>query len=409
MLAVRNSRGVKFFIAILCFLLLPACERRVADNAEHEDIIDPLRIQAAEIVSLMDERLLTAQILITGIDGRGTLPPHMSTILQGAPAGGVMLFRYNLNTANDGIRYLINQVTSLILEESGIPPFIAVDHEGGTVNRFMRGIAALPSASSYREIFVKEGKDTALEKIEKDSFRAGLEISNLGLNMNFAPVAEYLNDDNRDFLRHRSYGEDPVFTALASAAFIRGMEQAGVLCVIKHFPGSAGPDPHYSPSVLNTDRAGLDKLAYPFARLIKNETRAIMVAHSLAPAMDDKITSLSSVVMQNWLREDLGFNGLIICDDFTMAAAGNLSSEEAAVLSVAAGADMILVWQRDLRRTHNALLAALADGRLSLERLTDAAERVVYEKLRFGLMKQAVSHEQTLPTDYPFAAVLPLR
>jgi beta-N-acetylhexosaminidase len=200
--------------------------------------------------------------------------------------------------------------------------------------------------------------------------------------MNFAPVAEHLVDDNRSFLHSRSYGPDPVFTAYASAAFVRGMEQNGVLCVIKHFPGSAGPDPHYSLSVLDVDRAALDILASPFAALINDGARAIMAAHTLVPVLDSEIASLSSVVMQNWLRDELGFDGIIISDDFIMAAAGGLSPEEAAVRSVAAGADMILVWPAHLRRTHNAFISALENGQLSRERLIDAVERIIYEKLR---------------------------
>ena len=201
------------------------------------------------------------------------------------------------------------------------------------------------------------------------------------------PVAEHLVDDNRDFLISRSYGPDPVFTAKAASAFIRGMEQNNVLCVIKHFPGSAGPDPHYSPSVLDVDKDTLDILASPFAALIKEGARAVMAAHSHVPAMDNKIASLSSVVMQNWLRDELGFDGIIISDDFIMAAAGGLKPEEAAVMSVAAGADMILVWPRDLKLTHSAFISALGDGRLSRERFINAAERVIYEKLRMGLLE----------------------
>jgi beta-N-acetylhexosaminidase len=90
--------------------------------------------------------------------------------------------------------------------------------------------------------------------------------------------------------------------------------------------------------------------------------------------------------MGKWLRDELGFDGIIISDDFIMAAAGNTGPEEAAVLSVIAGSDMILVWPAHLTKTHNAFTAALKDGRLSRERLQDAAQRVIYEKLRMGLI-----------------------
>ncbi|MDR1837680.1 MAG: glycoside hydrolase family 3 protein [Treponema sp.] len=383
------------YASVLCLLLLPACARHenvdpetitIEEESEETAAADPIQIRAEEIALSLDDRLLAAQILVCGIDGKGGLPPHMKTLLEEFPAGAVMLFRYNLDTDNDSIRVLLSQTVSLINGESGIPPFMAVDHEGGTVNRFRRGTADLPAASSYWELFLEEGLKTALEKIENDSFKSGSEISGLGINMNFAPVAELLNAGNRDFLQSRSYGPDPLFTAEAAAAFVRGMERAGVLCVVKHFPGSAGSDPHYSSSVLNGDRAALDSLVFPFAALIKNGARAVMAAHSSVPALDTKIASLSPAVMEDWLKRDLGFNGIIISDDFSMAAAGRNRPEEAAVESIAAGADMVLVWPANIRRTHRALISALEDGRLSRERIREAAQRVIYEKIRMGLL-----------------------
>jgi len=391
-------------VSLLCIIfLLSACAKRENVNhgsADDDDglqnkfepeksapVIDPVWIRAGEIALSLDDRLLAAQVLICGIDGRGSLPLHMKTLLIESPAGGVMLFRYNLDTDNDSIRALISQTVSLIKNESGIPPFIAVDHEGGTVSRFLHGVAVLPAASSYWELFLAKGKQEAISKIEEDSLKAAKEIFDLGINLNFAPVAEYITDDNRSFLESRSYGHDPSFAGEAAAAFISGMEQAGVLCAIKHFPGSAGPDPHYSPSILNGDRAALNSLVYPFAALVKNRARAVMVAHTAVPEIDSEIASLSAAVMGNWLREELGFGGLIISDDFTMAAAGGMKSEEAAIRSVAAGADMVLVWPPDLRRTHSAFVSALEDGRLSRERLREAAQRVIYEKLRMGLIE----------------------
>jgi beta-N-acetylhexosaminidase len=386
------------FVSIVCLLMLPVCTRReivnhdteTVNGAKNEDAIekfDPNWLRSAEIASSLDDRLLAAQVLISGIDGKKSLPAHIIALLKEFPPGGIMLFRYNLDTDNDSIRALLSQTAALAFGESDIPPFMAVDHEGGSVNRFPRGTADLPGASYYWELSLAQGKQAALIKIENDSLGAGRQLNDLGINLNFAPVAEYLTNENSGFLKNRSFGPDPLFTADAAAAFIRGMEQAGVLCVVKHFPGSAGPDPHYSLSVIGGDRAALDKLVFPFTVLVeKNCARAVMAAHSAVPAMDSKIASLSQVVMKNWLRDDIGFKGIIIADDFSMAAAGGQSPEEAAILSIAAGADMILVWPKDLKRTHSAFVSALHDGRLSRERMREAAQRIIYEKISLGLM-----------------------
>jgi len=382
-------------VSMLCLLILPSCVKHGVNrdinmvNENENIVIDPLRLKAAEITGSMDDKLLAAQLLICGIDGRGSLTPLSIDLLTEFPAGGVMLFRYNLNTENDAIRALVTETVSLIRDGCGISPFIAVDHEGGTVNRFLRGVATLPDASSYWELFQEEGKEAALAKVRADSLRAGREINELGINLNFAPVAEYLNDYNRDFMKNRSYGPDPSFTAEAADAFVKGMEQSAVLCVLKHFPGSAGNDPHYSASVIDGDKAALDSLVSPFASLIKNGARAVMAAHTVVPAIDSKIASLSPAVMQNWLRGELGFDGIIISDDFIMGAArGNYTSEEAAVLSVAAGSDMVLIWPAQIGSTHSAFISALEDGHLSRERLLDAVQHIIYEKLKMGLMKE---------------------
>jgi beta-N-acetylhexosaminidase len=234
------------------------------------------------------------------------------------------------------------------------------------------------------------GKEFAIAQINTDSFNAGTTIKRLGVNMNLAPVAEYLNDNNHDFLKNRSYGPDPVFTIEAASAFIAGMDQAGILCVVKHFPGSAGTDPHYYSSVLNGDKPALAELTAPIAALIRSgSARALMVSHTLVPTWGSEIASLSPAVMGAWLRQELRYKGIIICDDFSMAAAGSvnrLKPETAAVLSLASGTDMVLVWPPDLRRTHRAIMAALDDGSLKHSRLQEAVERIIYEKIRMGLI-----------------------
>ncbi|MDR1575781.1 MAG: glycoside hydrolase family 3 protein [Treponema sp.] len=375
------------------------------------------RERAARIAASLDDRLLAAQAIISGIDGRGSLRPDMRRLLEECPAGGIILFRYNLDIDNESIRSLIQECAGLIAPENpggvepegetarrGILPFVAVDHEGGSVNRFQSGVADLMPAGGYWELAQKEGRDKAVARVEADSFISGLAINDMGFNLNLAPVAERFTDENRDFLDDRLYGPDPGFTAEAAAAFIRGMERAGILCAIKHFPGSAGPDPHRFPSILRGDRAALDELIAPFAALIRGgQARALVAAHSAVPARDlERIASLSAPVMDGWLRNELGFEGIIISDDFSMAAAGTftaaadraagtglpLSPEAAAVLSLAAGADMVLVWPPDIRRTHRAIRAALSDGALSRERLREAAARIIFEKIRMGLLDE---------------------
>jgi beta-N-acetylhexosaminidase len=391
---MRLLRIAPLFFALVLF---PACmgknttapESAVAAAVDERYIA--IQYTASLIAASLDDRQLAAQVIICGIDGKGHLTDGMKILLAECPAGGVMLFRYNLDTDNDAIQSLIAETVALIESGSGVPPFVAVDHEGGTVNRFKDGVADLPSAASYGSF--------AAERITADSFKAGTAMNALGINLNFAPVAEYITADNRDFLADRSYGTDPEYVTEAAAAFIAGMEQAGILCVIKHFPGSAGADPHFFPAALTGDKEALAELVSPFAALIYGgNVRAIMVAHSAVPAWDNVIASLSPAVMGTWLRQELGFDGIIICDDFSMTSArspasaggpasADIKPETAAVQSLAAGSDMVLVWPPDIRRTHRAIMTALENGDLSRERLQDAAERIMVEKIRLELLE----------------------
>jgi beta-N-acetylhexosaminidase len=375
-------------------------------NAAAEDVAAKRR-QASRIAAALNDSQLAAQVIITGIDGRGQPTPGMKILLGECPAGGVILFKYTLDTDNNAIQELLGECAALISSGSAVElsndaeadsektpaavmPFVAVDHEGGAINRFRRGVADLPSAAYYRETAQNSSRELAIAQIYTDSLNAGKAINSLGVNFNFAPVAEYLNENNRLFLEERAYSSDPSFVAKASAAFIMGMEQAGLLCAIKHFPGSAGADPHLYPAVLGGSRETLAELVGPFAALVQDgHAHAVIVSHSTVPAWDgDTIASLSPVVMGDWLRQELGFNGIIISDDFSMtsASAGGQRSETLAVQSLAAGTDMVIVWPPDLRRTHREIQAALSDGRLTRERLREAAGRIIFEKMRLGLI-----------------------
>ncbi|MDR0877185.1 MAG: glycoside hydrolase family 3 protein [Treponema sp.] len=419
----------KTFFTLLLFLLLFSCTAKTEKALIPEPVSQSpvssgqfeleqnYHEQAARIASSLDDRLLASQVIIAGIDGKTHLNGEMRALLWECPVGGIMLFSYNIAAKKEQIKRFLSECSNWVteaggarLEAQGIPvfqdgspqgalaqgtlvPFIAVDHEGGPVHRFGNAAEKLPAPFSYWGLAQCEGIEKALVRIEEDSFRSANEIRDLGITMNFAPVAEFLTGENSLFLEDRSYGPDPVFTAAASAAFIRGMEKAGVTCVVKHFPGNAGPDPHKSPSVLEGDRAALDFMVSPFAALI-HDVPALMISHSVVPAWDnDTNASLSHAIMGDWLRGELGYQGIIITDDFSMGAVKNtgkpgagIAPGRAAVKALIAGADMVLTWPPDIRKTHREIMAALASGEISRERLREAAERIIFEKIRRGLI-----------------------
>jgi beta-N-acetylhexosaminidase len=366
------------------------------------------RDQAARIAASLDDRLLAAQVIMTGIEGRGALSGAMRELLAKIPAGSVMLFSYNLDTAA-GIRSLLEETAALVKACSGdaaggpegIAPFIAVDHEGGSVNRFraaMNGAAvdgaviegaamSLPAAASFWVMAQREGRGAALEAVGAAARRSGRELRELGITMNLAPVAEVLTEENGRFLADRSYGPDPGFVEQAAAAFVEGMEAEGICCIIKHFPGNSGADPHLGAVLLAGDRDALRSGVGPFAALIRRPAPpAMMVSHAVVPAWDgERNASLSPAVIRGWIRGELGFRGILAADDFSMASAAGISPQEAAVEALRAGIDMVMAWPPDLARTYGAILSALDEGRLPRERIREAAARILAEKIRYGV------------------------
>jgi beta-N-acetylhexosaminidase len=208
--------------------------------------------------------------------------------------------------------------------------------------------------------------------------------------MVLGPVAETLDKENRLFLDTRSYGPAADFTETAAAVFVKSMDCAGIASAVKHFPGNTAADPHDGVSTIKADREQLNELVKPFTKIIRDvQPPAMMVSHAMVPALDSKRNaSLSSEVIQNWLRGELGFEGIVLADDFSMGAVAALGLRPgtAAVEALNAGVDMIMVWPKDLVAVHASILEALKAGRLSRERLLEAASRVIAGKIRYGLI-----------------------
>jgi beta-N-acetylhexosaminidase len=344
---------------------------------------------ALQLVESMDDGTLSAQVIIAGIDGNAVLNAGMKKLLMEHPPGALMLFSYNLKAEKDAVRDFLSECVAAVAAVSCVP-FVAVDHEGGEVHRFGSGVTRLPSPASFWDRRQALEKGRVLEEIERRAFQSAVEIRGMGVTMNFAPVAETLSAANAAFLGRRSYGPDAGFTADAAAAFIRGMDAGGVACVVKHFPGNAGADPHTARSVLAADRRELDRLVAPFAALIHTvRPPALMVSHLVVPAFDPDVNaSLSPQVIQNWLRGELGFGGIAVADDFSMGAVASsgISAEGAAIAALNAGIDMVMIWPMNLASTHRAILSALKSGVLTRGRLEEAATRILTEKIRYGIV-----------------------
>ncbi|MDR1177792.1 MAG: glycoside hydrolase family 3 protein [Spirochaetaceae bacterium] len=368
---------------------------RDAEKAEAEKEAEAaeaaLWARALSLARSLDDRQLAAQVLMAGTDGKEKLPPWMREIFSEVPPGALMLFSYNIADSPGAVASFIAEAKEFVAGES-LVPFIAVDHEGGAVNRLAGVAGSFPPPLFYGDEALKKGVQAALDEVYGSALSAAAELGGLSITMNLAPVAEVLTGDNSAFLGDRSYGRDASFTGGAASLFVLAMKEKGVASALKHFPGHGATDPHEGRTVLPYAAGELRALVSSFRTVIERAApAALIVSHAAVPAMDgEPSASLSPAVMRSWIREELGFEGIILTDDFSMKAVRSLfpSTGEASVAALNAGADMVMVWPPDILKTHRAFLAALAEGRLSRERLEEASARIIREKLRYGLLDE---------------------
>jgi beta-N-acetylhexosaminidase len=271
-----------------------------------------------------------------------------------------------------------------------LPPLLAVDHEGGRVQR----IIDLPNLGSNRA-FAESGADEP--RACDRGLRHARELREMGFSMNLAPVLDVNNNPSNPVIGDRSYGADPTVVASLGSAYVRGLQNGGIVAVGKHFPGhgNTAVDSHLQLPIIGQQLVDLEQIELvPFRRSIAPSTAiaAIMTAHIAFPALDPSgaPASLSRAVVTDLLRGRLGFQGLVLTDDLTgmRAITDGYSDGDAAVRAISAGVDMVIMSGGATRQraARDALLAALDSGQLSRERVAEALRRVVEVKARFGLL-----------------------
>lgn len=277
---------------------------------------------------------------------------------------------------------MINELQAL----ARIPMLVSIDGEWGAAMRFYE-YAAFPRAMQLGAL-----ADPAL--VEAAGRVIGSELRDIKIFANYAPVVDVNNNPRNPVINTRSFGENPWKVAEWGAAYMRGMQAAGVFGAAKHFPGHGDTDvdSHKGLPVLLFDRARLDSLELvPFRRLIAEGVAMVMVGHLSIPALDSTGTpaSLSKPIVTGLLRNELGFQGVIITDALGMegvAAAG----DDAALLAYEAGADILLM-PRDTRHTIDALDALFRRGALDERDLDARVSRVLALKARAGMLAPGYS------------------
>lgn len=381
--------------ALVAYLVLGSCQPHAPDPVAGNDIGSVSKVQerlmagfdsrARSLAVAMSDEALVGQTLIMGVEGVDSLSNGSRSIIERIQPGAVILFGFNVSQDPRQVALLASDIRAATGKAdaagaAGLPPFIAIDHEGGSVFRFKSGLTRLPAARTMGRA------GTSAARVAGTI--AGSELRAIGITMNAAPVVEALTDGNRSFLQDRVWSDDPGLSGRLAAGFIEACQTSGTAAVAKHFPGNAEADPHKGLPVLSITKAALEGVYYePFRVAIHAGVSSIMLSHVLVPAIDPDVPVSISARAIAVLKDHLGFRGIVMTDDLQMAALTGIGGPEvAAVAALSAGADLLMVsGGRTALAVRTALLGALADGRIPRARIEDAAARVMAQKLRYGL------------------------
>ena len=369
-----------------------AATEEVTEQPQTEVQTDPVEEQAAQLVSQMTLEDKIAQMFVitpnaltgyaSGVTAAGDTTKEA---YQSRPVGGIVYMADNL-TDPEQTTTMLSNMQEIARERTGLPVFLCVDEEGGSVAR-------IAGNDAFGVTDVGNMSDIGASGDVQNAYNAGSTIGSylaaLGFNVDFAPVADVLTNPDNQVIGQRSFGSDAQTVAGMVTSELQGLSAAGVYGMVKHFPGHGGTSGDSHDGAVSTDKTLEELMAeelVPFQSAIDGGVNFVMVGHISAPNVtgDNAPATLSKVLITDVLRGQMGYNGIVITDAMNMEAiTGFYNSDKAAVLAVTAGADMILM-PADYNTAYTGILNAVNDGTITEERINESVTRIVKAKLAMG-------------------------
>ena len=414
----KSFRILAVMIALTMFVsAFPVQNIRAQSETGTEESID-IDKQVNGIIANMTIEQKLAQMMIIAIryepdtsKGITKLTKAYKKLLKKYDFGGLIMYANNMTDINQTVTMIREAQSASMKSANGIPMFICVDQEGGLVNRVSFG-----TTGSGNMALAATGDTSNTEEI---AGILGEEISVLGFNMDFAPVSDVNNNPDNPVIGTRSFSDDPNTVAENVVAFIDGLNKYNISTSVKHFPGhgNVGEDSH---TKLPLSELTLDELKecelIPFEAGIEAGADMIMTAHIQYPNIDDTTyiskddgkevylpATLSKKIMTGLLRDEMGFDGIIISDSMQMdAIATHFDETDAAVLAINAGVDLLIrpsdVYQDDeintfpdVNKYMKKLAARVKAGDITEERLDESVGRILRLKFKKGIMTDTLS------------------
>lgn len=368
--------GIILILASVAYKYFYSKQEESKEQAEKPIVQQELTIdeKVDKIVNSMSQTEKIGQMVMIGIHGTEINDDSLYMLHQ-FHFGGVILFDRNMQSVEQ-----VKKLTADIQTKSDekVPLFIGVDEEGGEVTRMENALTPPPSQQ-------KIGDTNDPEKAKQWAISTAKELKNMGINVNFAPVADVGSNDTRSY----STDTDTVINFVRAA--VSGYQEQNIIYSLKHFPGigKGKVDSHIESSSINASKETLlNEDIAPFATLIKEsnpDNYFILVSHLKYPELDaTNPASLSKNIMTDLLRGELGYKGIIITDDMEMGAVANHNDfRSIGVDSVKAGADIVLICheyehEQDI---YMGILDAVKAGEISQERIDESVKRIVKMKL----------------------------
>lgn len=402
----------KFLFSLLVLFIifsLGACKVDDNDNNDDDDIEDPGEKDPNEedpgeedpdeeepteeelvherIMNILDGMTLEdkiGQMFMVGFSGT-TVPSSLNQAVKNNRFGNFIYFGENV--ADDSkVPVMSSTIQDIVMEEIGIPAFISMDQEGGMVVRFAEHATHFIGNMGL----VATGNPENAYNVGKYS---GLELRHYGVNVNLAPSLDVNNNPNNPIIGIRSFSDKPEVVTSYGLNMIKGYKESNVLATVKHFPGhgDTSVDTHYGLPSINYDKERLYEIELaPFIAAIEAGVDSIMTAHIIFNAYDEEYpATLSHKVITGLLREELGYDGIVMTDEMRMdAIRKNFGVGEAAVLAIQAGVDILLYAESTSTslEAHAGVLEACLDGTISEERINESVYRILKKKIKYGLL-----------------------
>ncbi len=333
----------------------------------------------------------TGQMLMTGFEGT-TLNRQTEDLIRNHHVGGLILFSRNYENPEQLHALIRNLQEAAASTSTGLPLFISVDQEGGRVARLTEPFTKYPPLCCV-------GHAQSESLASRFGRALATELKDVGINMDYAPVLDVHTRPENPIIGDRAIASDPQTVARLANAFIQGFRDAGVIPVGKHFPGPGDTrlDSHLDLPTVQRDAATLEAVELlPFKETIARGLEVVMTAHVIYTAWDEKNpATFSKTILQNILRQRLGFEGIIMSDDLEMkAVADYYDFDDMARIGIDAGLDMFLICNNTdkARALHDRLTQEVDKGSVALTRIQQSVKRILR-------LKQNLARPPSKPPD----------